>query len=571
MIETDVLVVGGGIAAATAAVTAADSHARVVLLDKGKFGSSGSSLTSGAGISLLLPADRGGHPEDNASAFLHDTVIGGAYLNDQQAAQFLCEEGAACLRDLEEFGVRYKKDAAGKYVLKRVFGQSFPRSIQPIPQLGSVLTGALRKEALRRGVHVVEHTMAVRLLRGAEGVWGAVGLQVQTGEYIVIKSKATILAAGSATALYPYASANLRSTGDAYALAYDAGAELTNMEFVEFTVVPICDGRPISTGGVKQAIAAGAKWSNASGEFFMQRYDPQRLDFANRATMVQANYLERRAGRGPVYLDFLQIPPARLSQLEEQDRQVLPKLRAAGIDYRSERVEFAPAVNTFLGGARADPVGQTNVAGLYAAGEAAGFAGAFGADRSGSAILACLVSGKHAGRSAAAFALDAPELDNLEGQIRAATESIRELRDVDGDDPLHVRRHVEDAAWKHLNAVRDGVGLREAIQEFAYLRQRRFAVKDARQMVAAIEARNLALTGEMVARAALLREESRGQHLREDFGFTDNLRWLKWIVIGQDDGEMNLQVVDVPLEDYPLQPAREKVPHPVFQAVGSVK
>ncbi|MBI3076220.1 MAG: FAD-binding protein, partial [Deltaproteobacteria bacterium] len=211
-----------------------------------------------------------------------------------------------------------------------------------------------------------------------------------------------VLAAGSATRLFKYASANFQTTGDAQALGFRVGAPLVNMEFVEFTVIPKVAQKIISTGGISPFTGRGSHIRNGLGERIMETYDPVRLERTTRAQLVRAIDREIREGRGPIWNDSSHFTEELWQEFHTSSPEVLDRLKAAGLEYRRAPFEWVPAMHTCLGGFLIDERGETAVPGLYASGECA--ATIHGANRlSGNATTECLVFGKRAGRHAALF------------------------------------------------------------------------------------------------------------------------------------------------------------------------
>jgi succinate dehydrogenase/fumarate reductase flavoprotein subunit len=282
--ESDVLIIGGGLAACMAALEASKRGMEVILVDKGRLGRSGSSPTSGG-----VPQAAFGHadPRDNKDVHFRDTVIGGDYISHQKIVRAVVSEITDRIMELEEIGLHFKKGPDGKhfYQEKRL-GSSFPRSVPPIG--GSVgMMGTLRKEVFNREVNVQQWTMITKLFKEHERVIGALGVDVQNGEFRLYKAKAVVLAGGSAVGLQKYTSANFHTTGDAYMAAFHIGAELANLEFLEFTLIPAPKGITVPMAGLSPFTSKGGRFLNAAGERFLQKYDPQRLEFTTRAIFLQ--------------------------------------------------------------------------------------------------------------------------------------------------------------------------------------------------------------------------------------------------------------------------------------------
>ncbi len=552
IVECDVLIIGGGLAASMAAIEASKRGVKVVLVDKGRLGRSGSSPTSGG-----VPQAAFGHadPRDNKEMHFKDTIVGGEFLPHQKIVRAMVNEVTDRVVELEEIGLRFKKQEDGKkfYQEKRL-GSSYARSVPPIG--GSVgMLGTLRKEVLNREVEVHQWIMITRLFTEAGRVTGALGINTQTGAFSLFKAKAIVLASGSAIGLQKYTSANFLTTGDAYLAAFGAGARLANLEFLEFTLIPAPKGLAIPMAGLSPFTSKGGRFYNSLGERFLEKYDPERLENTTRATIVRSTYKEILEGRGPVYMDPSFIPD------DKWDMEIIfeyaPKLAKAGIDCRRDKFEWVPALHTFLGGIlineRCEAAG---VIGLYASGESA--TGTHGANRlSGNAIASCLVLGARSGKFATRFALenDIGAIDEADALKEIAR--IESFKGDDGIDPYDVESEIKELAWESIGVVRNEDGLRTGIRRFEEIRREtapRIKGKDLRALIKALECENLAWVGEIVARSALERNESRGQHSREDYPDRDDGNWLKWVQIHKQGDSVECEIVPIPFEEGDLRP-----------------
>ena len=294
--DCDVLIIGGGLAACMAALEASKRNMDVVLVDKGRLGRSGSSPTSGG-----VPQAAFAHadPRDSKDQHFRDTILGGDYIPNQKIVRAIVDEVTDRVIELEEMGLHFKKTPDGKqfYQEKRL-GSSYARSCPPVG--GSVgMLGSLRKEVFNREVQVHQWTMVTKLLRQNGRVTGAFGINVQKGTYHAYRARAVVLAGGSAIAIQKYTSANFLTTGDAYVAAFDIGAPLANLEFLEFTLIPAPGGEAISMAGLSPFTSKGGRFFNALNERFLERYDPERLEGTTRAILVGATYKEMLEGRGP--------------------------------------------------------------------------------------------------------------------------------------------------------------------------------------------------------------------------------------------------------------------------------
>ena len=553
VIDCDVLIVGGGLAACMAALEATKRDVRVVLVDKGRLGRSGSSPTSGG-----VPQAAFGHadPADSKEMHFKDTVVGGEFIPQQDIVRAVVNEVTDRVIELEEIGLHFKKQADGKkfYQEKRL-GSSHARSCPPMG--GSVgMLGSLRKEVLNREVEVHQWTMITKLFKDGEKVTGALGLNVQNGEFTLFRAKAIVLAAGSAIALQKYTSANFLTTGDAYVVAFEAGASLANMEFLEFTLVPAPGGLTIPMAGLSPFTSKGGRFFNALGERFLEKYDPKRLETTTRAMIVTSTYKELLEGRGPIYMDPSFIPDDKWDM--EMTYEYAPKLLKAGIDCRRDKFEWVPALHTFLGGILTDDRCQAaGVKGLFASGESG--TGTHGANRlSGNAIASCFVLGARSGKFAVHFVLAHDGSDVNESEVAAEMARVEAFKGENGLDPFALEAEIRNVAWECVGVVRNEPGLKSGIEKFREIRCEKIPQtrgKDLKGWIKALECSNLAQVGEMVARSALERQETRGQHSREDYPDRDDQNWLKWVRVYKSGEEIGCGVDPIPFMAGDLRPA----------------
>lgn len=560
-LSSDVLIIGGGMAACFAAVEAKRNGMEVLMVDKGRVGFSGTSPRCGGGGTgwVLFPPEFGGDPRDSHDVMLSDCVKGGEFLNIQENTEIFNVESLERFLESESLGVRYRRTPEGKYTTMRTMAYSYPRGGSSAAIGGSqVIMRTIREQVIGRQISLLENTIITRLLTEKGQVIGVCGINTRTGEFYSINTKAIILASGSATGLYKYPTCVNELTGDSYALAFNAGATLMNMEFLQFSITAMIKGMNVrGVGGIKPLVASGAKWVNSTGEAFMKRYDSKRLEFTDWWRNIHSIYREYEEGRGPVYLDLSGIPEKVRQRWEDNASAPYNIMFMHGLNPRRDRLELVPGLHTFLGGMRINPMAESSVAGLYGAGEAAGQAGVFGSDRVGSGIAAAQVFGHRAGKYAAGFARKTGA--NATGKTRTAEEKdrINSFLRNKGEDPFDLENKIKELAYEHLGISRTASGLKKAVDGFSHLRREglgNMKASNILELVKALEVYNLALTGEMVARSALLREESRGQHRREDYPETDNQKWLKWITINKSDEDMEPGFIPVPIDKYKVKP-----------------
>jgi fumarate reductase (CoM/CoB) subunit A len=533
-IETDVLVVGGGLAALRAALAARAAGARVLVAVKRRLGKSGSSAnTSGGYAAAWSELDDLDDPE------LHyqDTIIGGGWVNDRTLVRALADEAPRRLQELWEIGAEFRK-RDGRYHLSPSGDHRRPRVLVPVHMIGTDMTLPLRDAVLRAGVDVLENCAIVDLLRDDDRIVGAIGVgRDRIGGYM-IRARATILAAGGAGRMFPVTSNPIDVRGGGYALALRAGARLRDMEFIQFYPWRLI--RPFKNTRVPiqpSTFVAGGRLYNSLGERFMEAYDPVKKEAATRDVSARGIFDQIRKGLavdGGVVLDVTHIPD-ELFRID--NTKVTEALDPKGIDYRSIPLIVAPEAHFFMGGVLIDEHGRSDLLGLYAAGENSG--GVHGGNRLNSnAVPETQVFGYRAGTAAARWAAGAPagqidraaidlwrrRLDRIEV---AATQAAPEF------DALVERQ--QQAMILGIGIVRTAAGLEAALAEIERIRGTlaELRTRTLGDMLIAHEISDLCSVGAACAESALLREESRAAHYRDDFPTTDR-SWARTITVGPD-------------------------------------
>ena len=510
----DVLVLGGGIAGLTAAIAAARRW-RVGLLTKAGFDDTTTFLAQG-GIAAALG------PSDSPELHFKDTVNAGAGLCDDEAVHVLVNEGPDRVRELMEICPRFDR-VDGEIVLGREGAHSVARVVHAGGDAtGSEVSSALA-EAARVGsrVQLYENEFVIDLLTVDDRCVGALSLSLDDGGLTLNVAMVTILASGGAGQVYGRTTNPPVATGDGVAMAYRAGAAIRDLEFVQFhpTGLALPGQEPVQL--ITEALRGeGAYLRNAAGERFMTKYD-ERAELASRDVVVRGMVGEMRAeGAECVYLDATHLDAAWLL---ERFPRVTAGLAAHGLDLATELIPVAPVCHYFVGGVVTDVWGRTTVPGLYASGEVAS-TGVHGANRLASnSLLEGLVFSDRVVR----------DLDRYIGRLG---EDVRRLRfDLPeaatgggGSDAAAARRRLTDVMQRKVGVVRRGDDLRGALDE---LREIMSAFRPGSMSVADYELLNLLTLGTQVAKSALLREESRGVHLRDDFPGVDDEAWRRHITL----------------------------------------
>lgn len=524
--KSDVLVIGAGGAGLRAAIEAEAHGASVSVVSKAPAGMNNATVVSGGGFRAAM----GGLDPDE---YLRDTIEVGKGLNDRRLVEVLAREGGGRLLELRRFGVDVHEHPGGCSV----------DAVQGLGGLG--ITKPLVEYARRRGIKFVENVVVTKLLMDGPTVVGAVGYDAHNDEPALFSSKAVVLAAGGAGALYKRTDCPLRTTGDGYSLTYEAGARLRDMEFVQFFPLALAEpGAPPYLIG--QPVSEEGRIVNSLGEDIPRKYGltARPLVLKSRDLLSRAVMREILGGRGidgTVLVDAREVFRGR-DDLEEFSTGPTAFFRDR-LNAEEKPFRVAPICHFCMGGVVADEHGDTGVPGLYAAGEVVG--GVHGANRhGGNALTEIIVFGGRAGASAAKFSSASSRI-SVEQLARSELERYDSIRgrgiDEEGN-PASMMSKLRESMWTKAGIVREGAGLRSMLSEIEGMREAlpRLHATSGRMMLEALEAPMALTVAEMIARAALERTESRGAHYRTDYP-TEDERWLKPVVLRRGtDGRMSL-------------------------------
>jgi len=550
-ITTDVLVIGAGGAGSRAAIEATNHNVNVTLLSKELFGKAHTCMAEGGYNAPLANVD----PADNWQVHFKDTIEGGAWLNNQKLGEILVKEAGDRIYDLEDYGAVFDRTPEGK-IMQRPFGkQTYRRTCYAADRTGHEMMQTLVEEVRRRGIDVLDEIFVTSLLKSEGKIAGAVAIDFKTGDFLVFRAKSVVLASGGAGRLYRITTNAAQDTGDGYASAYNIGAKLVDMEMIQFhptgMVFPESHQGQLVTEAVR---GEGGLLFNIKKERFMQRYEPKRMELAGRDVVARAIATEILEGRGTsqggVYLDVSHLPA---NIIKERLPSMLRQFLDVGVDIRKEPMQVAPTAHHFMGGVQINENAETNIPGMYAAGEITG--GVHGGNRlGGNALADTQVFGRRAGENAARYAMKNPLPSIDEKQVNREIRRVKKaLTNKEGLRPVEVKNRLTSLMWDKVGIFRTGKEMQEAIVEIERIKRQdmpRLYVMDGntrynREWIEALEIQNLVAVAEMVAKAAFMREESRGAHYRRDFPKTDNQNWFVNIIIRQQNGVMMFTKVPV--------------------------
>jgi len=532
-VNTDVLVVGGGAAGLKAAIEAKKHALDVVLLSESPVGFRNNTAISG-GVFAASGIWKGAG--DSPEVYLRDTITAGCLINDRRLVNIMTREATQQVYDLMQFGVNFEKQD-GDLKIQHSPGHTYPRHVVGV-KAGISLTRPMREYAASIGVQFEEGVLVTKLLKVGDMVAGVLGIN-DNGQVLVLKAKSIILATGGAGELYLRSDNALGTTGDGYALAYEIGASLRDMDFVQFYPTALGEyARKIYDYGL--LVSQGVIIRNSLGEDILEKYSIKELKLMTRDMLSRAMMIEIAENRGigdNLALDFTGIP--------EEELKIVHQFTHSR--YYPEKVLVAPTAHFFMGGVEINENCETEFDGLYAAGEVCG--GTHGANRiEGNALTETLVFGTIAGDRAATRASKMKQIPAPDSQVAAEMERLRDLVSHQGRENLNeLQQSLKRTMWHKVGVIRNEKSLADAQREILALREQLQAVSptDYRQLSQAIKLGNMLTVSEMVCKVALARTESRGAHYRTDYPEQNDAQWLKMIEVRCHNGEMTLRAVPV--------------------------
>jgi succinate dehydrogenase / fumarate reductase, flavoprotein subunit len=553
-LEHDVLVIGAGGAGLRAAIEASAAGVRVGLVCKSLLGKAHTVMAEGGIAAALANVDE----RDNWKVHFADTMRGGQYVNQWRMAELHAKEAPDRVRELEAWGAVFDRTKDGRILQRHFGGHKYPRLAHVGDRTGLEMIRTLQDHGVHRGIDVyMEHTI-LSLLKEGDRVVGAFGYERERGRFKIFRAKAVVLATGGIGRAYKITSNSWEYTGDGHALAYDAGADLIDMEFVQFhptgMVWPPSVMGILVTEGVR---GEGGILTNKEGRRFMfdaipenyrahtadneeegWRYTQGDKDARRPPELLTRDHVSRcivreiKEGRGSphggVHLDISWIKQ-KLPNHAEHIRRKLPSMyhqfkQLADIDITEQPMEVGPTTHYIMGGVQVDPDTQmSRVPGLFAAGECA--AGINGANRlGGNSLSDLLVFGKRAGEFAAKFAEENSlgKIDNGKVEI-VARETLAPFDRSNGENPYQVQRDLQETMQDLVGIVRNETEMREALEKINGFKMRaeKAVVSGNREYNpgwhTALDLKNLLTVSEAITRAALERKESRGAQFRDDY------------------------------------------------------
>jgi succinate dehydrogenase / fumarate reductase, flavoprotein subunit len=587
--EHDVLVIGAGGAGLRAAIEASAAGVRVGLVCKSLLGKAHTVMAEGGIAAALANVDE----RDNWKVHFTDTMRGGQYVNQWRMAELHAKEAPDRVRELEAWGAVFDRTADGRILQRNFGGHRYPRLAHVGDRTGLEMIRTLQDHGVHRGIDVhMEHTILSILKDGNRAV-GAFGYERERGRFKIFRAKAIVLATGGIGRAYKITSNSWEYTGDGHSLAYEAGAELIDMEFIQFhptgMVWPPSVQGILVTEGVR---GEGGIMTNKEGRRFMfdsipENYRAQTADneeegwrycqgdknarrppeLLTRDHISRCIVREIKEGRGSphggVYLDISWIKE-KVPGGADYIKRKLPSMyhqfkQLADIDITEQPMEVGPTTHYIMGGVHVDPDTQmSRVPGLFAAGECA--AGINGANRlGGNSLSDLLVFGKRAGEFAARFARDNSlgKIDNSKIDTEAR-DAVAPFERSGGENPYEIQKDLQEIMQDNVGIVRTESEMQHALEELKKLKDRanRSGIGGNREFNpgwhTALDLKNLLTSSEAITRAAIERKESRGAQFRDDHPNKDEkFSKVNTIISKGDDGSMRIRLEPLPeMPDY---------------------
>jgi len=564
LITTDLLIIGSEGAGGHAAIEASKSGIDILIITKGKIGQCGASQMAGADFNvdgssakkLGFPGDERDSPE----LFFETLVRESLYLGNQKMVEKYVEYAPKVMQDLMDWGMRV-------YSYESAHAEEMARGII---SSGTLWVAAIRRKIKELGIPLLEDTMVIDLLTTNGSISGAIALDILSGETIIIRCKAIILATGGWHVAYPFNTGPYDLTGDGVAMAYRAGLELINMEMVQFCPITLV-WPPKERGSIVLYMLSeidpfdkNIHLLNKNGERFMQDYDPENMEQSTKEIVSIASELEIEKGRGSPhggvyyslkhtrkrFIDMLiKVAEHRIKNEYKDSRYELNELLPELLEKcKTVDIEVGNAAHYMSGGIKVNENTETSIKGLYAAGECSG--GLWGSVRVASACTEAGVQGKIAGEITPKFvkSVELPDINSK--QVKNIMERIHKpLIRKDGITPNELQQKVHAISGEKVGLIKDENSLKEAVNELENMLYKDVnnlcvtATKSKKlnyEWIRSLELQNMITCLYATAKASLIRKESRGEFYRRDYTNTDNDNWLKTIVLKKKNEDVEI-------------------------------
>jgi succinate dehydrogenase / fumarate reductase, flavoprotein subunit len=580
----DVLIIGSGSAGLRAAIEAHDAGARVLIISKSPKGDPHTVLARGGINAALGTMD----PEDNWMVHAADTLREGVFLADYERVEILCKNAPDAIHELVYWGARFHREKDGR-LTQRFFGaHTYRRTVFYGDWTGNEIIRVLMDQIQQRKIKIIDNVYITKLLKSndvndeevptgeGEEVKGALGIDIEKKEILIFECKSLILATGGYTRVYSVSSSRIfENYGEGVALAYEAGADLVDMEMVQFHPTGmVWPEKALGTLATEAIRGEGGILLNSKGERFMKNYYPERMELGPRDIVARANYNEIVDGRGTehggVWLDVTHLTKDkildRLPTMYEQFKNI------AGIDISKEKMEVGPTAHYSMGGVVVDIKCRTKIEGLFAVGEV--ISQIHGANRlGGNSLLDTIVFGKIVGGQAARLAKEVGERGKTLGPSSSLQLNVNSQKGYEDygififKEPIKFLREIQELMNQNAGIVRDETRLQHGLKRILELKEefyskdnilKDFKIEDddgnSENVILTWEVKSSLVVCEAILRSALMRQESRGAHYRSDFPNLDDEKWNVNIYCRNEDREMvlykqNVKEIKGPLAD----------------------
>ena len=555
----DVLIIGGGSAGLRAAIEAHDAGADVLIISKSGKGDPHTVLARGGINAALGTMD----PEDNWMVHAVDTLREGEFLADYERVEVLCKNAPDAVNELVNWGARFHREKDGR-LTQRFFGaHTYRRTVFYEDWTGQEIIRVLIDQVRLRKIEIVDNVYITKLIksdnlsekREATKVTGALGIDFKKKEIVIFECKSLTLAAGGYTRVYSVSSSrSFENYGEGMVLAYEAGADLVDMEMVQFHPTGmVWPEKALGTLATEAIRGEGGILLNSKGERYMKKYYPERMELGPRDVVARATYNEILDGRGTqhggVWLDVTHLSKQkildRLPTMYEQFKNI------NGIDISKDKMEVGPTAHYSMGGIVVDMKCRTKIRGLFAVGEV--ISQIHGANRlGGNSLLDTIVFGKIAGSEAASFAKEEGERHKTEQSLLGLTVSNKKEFGDDEifivKDPIKFRNEIQEIMNHNAGIIREETRLQNGLKKILELKKefyskdnilKEFKIEN-EEVVLTLEVKSSLVVSEAIIRSALIRQESRGAHYRSDFPQLDDEKWKVNIYCRAEGKEMVL-------------------------------
>ena len=569
----DVLIIGGGSAGLRAAIEAHDAGANVLIISKVKRGDPHTVLARGGINAALGTMD----PEDNWMIHAADTLREGEFLADYERVEVLCKNAPDSVNELVKWGARFHREKDGR-LTQRFFGaHTYRRTVFYEDWTGQEIIRVLLDQVTQQEIEIVDNVYITKLLKspnvgvkgeGTEAVNGAFGIDFKKKEIAIFECKSLILATGGYTRVYAVSSSRIfENYGEGVTLAFEAGADLVDMEMVQFHPTGmVWPEKALGTLATEAIRGEGGFLLNSKGERYMKNYYPERMELGPRDVVARATYNEIIDGRGTihggVWLDVTHLSKEkildRLPTMYEQFKNI------DGIDISKEKMEVGPTAHYSMGGVVVDINCRTKVRGLFAVGEV--ISQIHGANRlGGNSLLDTVVFGKIAGAEAARFAKEVRESQKTGPSLRGS--NVNNQKEIDGGifivkEPITFRNEIQELMKYNAGIIREETKLQNGLKRILELKTEfyskgnileEFKIDD-ENVGLTMQVKSSLVVCEAIIRCALMRQESRGAHYRSDFPNIDDDKWKVNIYCSKEGGDMvlfkdNVKEIKGPLAD----------------------